>query len=144
MYKVLHLHLLELTASEYEVSYGYLVPESLSGLSYSEGKILSGGSYDVLELSKDRLTGFRSQIHNGAFILQGSHESFEHQTEISRFCELSSAFGADITIHMVLTEPAVAFLAVHKRVVKILQVAGRSPDIRMGYNGSINTYHISP
>ena len=58
----LQLHLLELTGAEGEVARRDLIAEGLADLADAEGQLPAGGTLDVVEVDKNALGRFRTQI----------------------------------------------------------------------------------
>src|SRR5579875_1503280 len=81
MAEELDLHLLEFSASESVISRIDLVAECFTDLSDPKRYFKPAGIQDVLEIDKNTLGRFRTQIGQGGFILQSPHEGFEHQIE---------------------------------------------------------------
>mmetsp|Transcript_9097 Transcript_9097/g.19667 ORF Transcript_9097/g.19667 Transcript_9097/m.19667 type:complete len:208 (-) Transcript_9097:943-1566(-) len=80
--KVFDFHLFEFSRSENKVSGSDFVSEGLSHLGNPKGDLLAGGVENVLEIDKDTLSGFRSQVGNVLAVNGGTDAGFEHQVEV--------------------------------------------------------------
>ena len=78
----LQLHLLELTRTEGKVSGCDFIPERLADLSDSERNFLSGRTLHVLEIDKNALRGFRTEINGILRVLRNALERLEHQVKL--------------------------------------------------------------
>ena len=80
----LHLHLLELTRAEDEVSRRDLVAEGLADLRDPERGLLAGELQHVLEVDEDALRRLRPQVGDRAGLLHRANRGFEHEVEVAR------------------------------------------------------------
>ena len=78
----LQLHLFELTRTEGKVSGCDFIPERLADLSDSERNFLSGRTLHVLEIDKNALRGFRTEINGILRVLRNALERLEHQVKL--------------------------------------------------------------
>ena len=82
MNKILHLHLLKFTGSEYKITGGYFIPESFSYLSYPKWNLFPGGIHNIHKIHINTLGGFRPHKNHARTILNRAHKCFEHQVKI--------------------------------------------------------------
>src|SRR5688572_20037066 len=85
----LHLHLLELTRAENEVSRRDLVAERLADLGDAERNLLSRRLLDVQEVDVDALRRFGPQVHDRGAVLDWPHDRLEHEVEQPRLGTLA-------------------------------------------------------
>lgn len=93
--EVFDLHLLEFTGSKSEIPGVDFISECLSDLGDTKGYFHPGRIENVLELGKDGLRGFWSQVGNGTGVILaggGSHLGFEHEVEFPRLSQERSVF----------------------------------------------------
>src|ERR687890_908421 len=84
LHKELHLHLLELSSPENEVSRCNLVAKGLSDLSDTERNALSRGLQHVEIVHVDPLRRLRPEIYHGGRVFDRTHERLEHEVEQTR------------------------------------------------------------
>src|SRR5690242_14997651 len=82
--KIFQLHLLELTGSESEIARIDFVPERFPDLRDAEGQFFARNVENILELNKDRLRCFGTQIGDTRFVFGCADVSLEHQIERAR------------------------------------------------------------
>ena len=148
LYKVLHLHLLELAGSEDEVLGNNLVTECFSNLGNTERNLHSAVLDHVLEVYIDTLGCLRAQVYDVVVVIfHRADMGLEHKVEPSGCSKLAAALRADLVLcvllwNLVLAETHLALLAVHQRVCEVLNMARCLPDTWVHHDGSINTYDI--
>ena len=97
----LHLHLLKLTHTEYELASHYLVAESLSYLCDTEGQLHAAGLLHVEVVDKDTLGGLGTQVNLVGSVGDRTHLGREHQVELAHICPV---LGAADRVYDVLVE----------------------------------------
>ena len=90
-HKELHLHLLELTHTEYELTGHYLVAERLADLSDSERDAHTTCLLHIQIIDEDALCRLRTEIHIHGTVGGGSHLRLEHQVELAHVCPILCA-----------------------------------------------------
>ena len=107
------LHLFKFTGTEGEVTGRDFVTEGFSDLADAEGNLLAGSTLHVLEVDKNALCGFRTQIHGVFRIFGHALEGLEHQIELTNLREvvLSAGRAGNVMfvdeIHHLFLAPAV-------------------------------------
>src|SRR5579885_1334762 len=89
LYKVLQLHLLELTRAEDEVARRDLVAKAASDLGDAEGQLLARGSEHILEVDEHALRRLGPQVGDAALVLHRPYVGAQHHVEHARLGELS-------------------------------------------------------
>src|SRR5262245_51156290 len=72
------LHLLELPGAERKIARRDLISKRLTDLGDSEGQFLPRSLKDIVEIDKDSLGGFRSEINFDRRFLHRTERGFEH------------------------------------------------------------------
>ena len=75
--KELQFHLLKLAGAENEVPGRDLIAERLADLGNPKRRLLTRRSHDIVEVDKDSLRGFRSQVVQALFIVDGTKIGLE-------------------------------------------------------------------
>ena len=93
------------------------------------------GAFSLAEFSGDEgpwtVPHVHREMEESFYVLDGTHERFEHQVEVARVRELVvAAVRADALLEVVLAEPLVAAHALDERVGERLEVAARLPHLR--------------
>ena len=78
-----HLHLLELTGTEGEVSGSNLIAEGLADLADTKRQMLSRRALYILKVDKNTLCRFRTKVDGVGGILRYPLEGLEHQIELT-------------------------------------------------------------
>ena len=96
----LHFHLLEFPDTENEIAGCDLVTEGLAYLTDTERNLLSGRSLYILEVYKNTLCCFRTEIYGILRILGNTLEGLEHQVKLSDIGEivLATARAGDLVL----------------------------------------------
>ena len=139
-----HFHLGEFAAAESEVTGVDFVTERFTDLRDTERQLLTGAVAHLLEVHKDRLAGFGTQI-SGVFVVKNRTDiSFHHQIEFARFGQvLAAAVGAGRGVfHLVNAVTALAIFAVGHQVAELVKVTGSLPDGGMADDGAVQTFDI--
>ena len=110
----LHLHLLELSHAEDELTGNYFVTESLAYLGDAEGDAHTACLLHVEVVDKDALGGLGTEIDCHRAVGCGAHLGFEHEVELAYFCPvLGAGNGAyDLFVDNYLAE-AVEVAVIH-------------------------------
>ena len=106
----LQFHLLKLPGPESEVAGRNLVAEGFADLPDSERDFLSGSALYVLEVYKNALGRFGTQIYGALGVLRHALEGLEHQVELTDIRKIVLAAGRAGNI-MLLNEVHHLFLA---------------------------------
>ena len=157
----LHLHLLELTGAEDEVTRGDLVTEGLTHVGDAERRPGTGRGHHVLEVHEDALCSLRTQVVQAVLVLDRAEVGAQHHVEVARFGPLATgtAVRADDVLHAVFRHlvavllgvgflelvGAVALVAVEaldERIIEHAHVAGRHPHFGRQNDGSVDTDDI--
>ena len=77
------LHLLELADAEDKVARSDLVTEGLTDLTDAEGQLFPGGTLDIVEVHKDALCRFGTEVHSVLGVLRDALKRLEHQVELT-------------------------------------------------------------
>ncbi len=142
----LHLHLLELTGPEDEVTRGDLVAERLADLADSERRLAPGRRLDVRVVDENALGRLRTQVGQAGGVLDRAQVGLEQAVEHPRLGERATrpavragdlgerrrrpaAPGLERLLQMVGAEPLVAGQALGQRVDEDLHVAAGLPDL---------------
>ena len=141
-----HLHLGEFTAAESEVAGVDLVTEGFADLGDTKGQFLTGGDTDTVEVHKDRLTGFSTQISDMLIVKDRTYESFHHQIEFFRLGKIFGfAVGAGRGIfHLIHAVTGLAVFAVGHQVAELIEVTGSFPHGRVADDRGIKSLNIVP
>ncbi len=100
------------------------------------------GIEDVGEIGEDALGGFGPQIDDVGGIFNRTHESLEHEVELTRLGQFAAAIRTAIAFDMVGAKAMLAGFAIDERVGEILQMAGSFPGARMLQNGAVEPNHV--
>ena len=82
----LHLHLLELTHTEYELTGNHLVTECLTNLADTEWQLHTTGFLYAQIIYEDTLSCLRTEINLACSIAGSTHLGREHQVELANVC----------------------------------------------------------
>ena len=139
-----HFHLGKFPAAEGEVAGVDLVTESLTDLGDTKRQLLTGTVANLLEVNKNRLAGFGTQI-SGVFVVKDrAHIGFHHQIEFPGFGQVfAAAVGASGGIfHLVDPVTALAVFTVGHKVAELIQVTGSLPDGGVTDDGAVKAFDI--
>src|SRR5262249_18590378 len=115
--EVLDLHLFELASSKNEVAGRDLVAKRFADLRDAEGQLTIRRVENILEVHKNALRSFGSEVSEAGLILNRAYGGSEHQIELARLGELGrAAHRTFVAFDFVGAEPRLAFLAVNKRI----------------------------
>jgi len=161
-------HLFEFADTENEVAGCDLVTEGFTDLCDAEGYLAARGSLNILEVYKNTLCGFGTEVDLACRVFGNADEGLEHQVELADGREVrASARGTfnvvftDVIAHSV-TRPTVgidikrvfgdivfneligsvtaaADLTVHQRIGEAGKVAGGFPGFRIHQNCGVET-----
>ena len=165
------LHLFEFTCTENEVSGCYFVSEGFTDLCNTERYLFTRGTLNILEVYKNTLCCFGTEIYLVRAVFGNTDEGLEHKVELTDSCEIAaSAVGAgnviflDIFAHLIAC-PAVrvdikslfvyivlnkliramtatANLTVHKGIGKSCKMSRCYPCLGVHNNCAVKTYVI--
>jgi len=160
-------HLLEFTCPECKIARGNLVAERFADLADAERDLAPGGALDILEIDKNALGGFWTQVELGAGVFGNALEGLEHQVELAYIGEIPGAthragnfLFPDIGNQLIITPAidgqvdaigmvvvfdqlvgavtALALLAVDQGIGKAADVAGSDPGLGVHQDGAVD------
>ena len=96
LYKELHLHLLKLPHSEYELACHNFITESLAYLCYAERNLHASRFLHIEIVYKDTLRCFRTEVYLHGSIGRSTHLCREHKIELAHICPVfGAAYGVN-------------------------------------------------
>ena len=95
----LHLHLLELTHTEYELAGNNLVTESLTNLADTEWQLHTAGLLNAQVIYEDTLSCLRTEIYLACSIAGSTHLGREHQVELANVCPVLRNYHYLLAFH---------------------------------------------
>src|SRR5688500_18067136 len=148
----LHLHLLELTRPENEISGRNLVSEGLADLCDAERNSLACGLLDIQEVHVRALRRFGTQVDRRRAVLNRAHECLEHEVELARRAEgsLHSAGGAlrigraGCSLDRLIVGPKALFAvaAVNEGIDESADVSARFPHPRVHQDRGVEALDV--
>ena len=164
-----HLHLLKLTRTEDEVTWGNFITERLTDIGDTKRWLHTRRGHDVFEVDEDTLCGFRTQVVQALFIIDWTKEGLQQTGEclwLRPFAWLTGFWVIDICqtvcwwvavlffVSLQQVVSAVALVGVqglHQWIGEDFDVTGRNPGLGGLDDGRINTddvitglHHVTP
>src|SRR5262249_49622465 len=141
--EVLDLHLFEFERAEDEVARRDLVPERLSNLRNTEGKLSPHRRGDIEEIDENALRRFWRQIGDIFLVFNRTDLRPEHGVEHAGLAQLTPAVGTLRRFDLVGPEAALTFAqTLHQRIVELFDVAAGDPHSWAGNERSVDQLHI--
>ena len=85
------LHLLKFADAEDKITGGNLITERFTDLTDTEGNLFAGGSLNGLEIDKNSLSRFGTQVELAGRVFRNPLEGFEHQVEFADIRKIMTA-----------------------------------------------------
>jgi len=139
----LQFHLLEFPAAEGEVARVDFVAERFADLGDAKRNLLAGNAQDILELNKNHLGGFGTEVDLVGVILYRPGMGLEHEIELPGLgVVVRSAFGTLGLRQLVGAPTTFAFFAIHHGVAEGRNVARGFPHARVRDDRAVNADDI--